>query len=85
LFTSSVINPPTGGVALDMMVHAIQTQTQPPESTTLAAKSYPELDKLEPRRSYRAQLQSRNTGIHVAATLNSVPAAAKTASPHIKT
>jgi ribose transport system substrate-binding protein len=84
LFTSSVINPPTGGVALDMMIQAIQSGTQPQECTIMAAKSYPEIDKLEPRRAYRTQMQSRNTGIHVAATLNAAPAGAKTASPHVK-
>ena len=75
LFTSSVINPPTGGVALDMMIRAIQTKAQPQESTTLPAKSYPEIDRLEPNPLYRPQLQStRNTGIHVAPALNSAAA-----------
>ena len=75
LFTASVINPPTGGVALDIMIRAIQNKTQPQECTTLPARSYPEIDKLEPRPSYTPQIQStRNTGIHVAPALNSAVA-----------
>jgi ribose transport system substrate-binding protein len=85
LFTSSVINPPTGGVALDMMITAIQTRTQPAECTMLAAKSYPEIEKLEPLAPRTQRIQApANTGIRVAAALNSGSAASGTSSSHVK-
>jgi len=54
LLTSSVINPPSAGLALQMMVRAIQTKTQPPERTILAPESYPETEKLRNRPSRNA-------------------------------
>jgi ABC-type sugar transport system substrate-binding protein len=79
-FTSSVINPPTGGVALDMMIRAIHTMTQPAECTTLGAESYPGIKKLAPR-APRIH-PTRNTGITITAALNSGPARANV--PHAK-
>lgn len=46
LLTASVINPSTADVALEMMVRAIQTKTQPPERTMLTPESYPQLQTL---------------------------------------
>jgi hypothetical protein len=47
LLTASIINPPTGGLALDMMVQAIKTQLPPPECTTVDPVSYPVMENLE--------------------------------------
>jgi len=44
--TSTVVNPPTAGPALEMMVHAIQTKSQPQERTLIAPASFPPLEKL---------------------------------------
>jgi ribose transport system substrate-binding protein len=54
LLTASIINPSTADAALEMMIKAIQTTTQPPERTLLAPASYPEIEKLAPK-----QLQAR--------------------------
>ncbi len=46
LLTASVVNPSTAGIAVEMMVHAIQTKSQPSECTSIAPTSYPQLDTL---------------------------------------
>jgi ribose transport system substrate-binding protein len=46
LLTCSVINPPTGGPALQMMVKALQTNERPPEFTTIPPESHPAIEKL---------------------------------------
>lgn len=47
--TASVVIPATAGVALEMMIKAIQTRTQPPERTIVAPDSYPAVAKLTPK------------------------------------
>src|SRR5579859_1827135 len=54
LLTASIINPSTADVALEMMVQAIQTHTQPPERKLLAPTSYPELEKLTAKKQLQA-------------------------------
>ena len=49
LLTASIINPSTASVALEMMLQAIQTKTQPPERTLLSPTSCPEIEKLRSR------------------------------------
>lgn len=49
VLTASVINPSTADVALELMVKAIRTKTQPIERTVLAPTPYPELEKLGAR------------------------------------
>ena len=46
LLASTVINPPTAGAALELMVRAIQTKSQPPESTLIPPTSFPVLEHL---------------------------------------
>jgi ribose transport system substrate-binding protein len=46
LLTASILNPSTADVAMQMMVRAIQTKTQPPERTLLAPTSNPPLEAL---------------------------------------
>jgi ABC-type sugar transport system substrate-binding protein len=46
LLASTVINPPTAGPALELMVKAIQSKSQPPESTLIAPASFPGLENL---------------------------------------
>ena len=48
LLTSSVVNPPTAGIALETMVRAIQTKSKAPERTIVAPTSYPAIEKLAP-------------------------------------
>jgi len=54
LLTASIVNPSTADVALEMMVRAIQTNTQPPERTLLEPSSYPEIKKLAEKSSSRS-------------------------------
>lgn len=49
LLTASIVNPSTADAALEMMVRAIKTKTQPPERTLLAPTSYPEIERLTER------------------------------------
>ncbi|HZR28031.1 MAG TPA: hypothetical protein VFA71_04570, partial [Terriglobales bacterium] len=49
LLTSSVVLPPTAGIALETMVRAIQSKSKPPERTIVAPVSYPALEKLAPK------------------------------------
>jgi ribose transport system substrate-binding protein len=46
LLASSVVNPPTAGIALELMVRTIQTKSKAPERTIVAPVSYPALEKL---------------------------------------
>jgi len=46
LLASTVINPPTAGPALEMMVRAIQTKAQPQECTLVTPSSFPPVEKL---------------------------------------
>lgn len=47
MLTASVVNPPTASIALELMIKAIQTKSQPPERTTADPDSHPALDKLK--------------------------------------
>jgi len=46
LLTASVINPPTCGVAVELMAKAIETKSQPLERTVIPPVSFPPIDKL---------------------------------------
>jgi ribose transport system substrate-binding protein len=46
MLAATVINPPTAGPALELMVRAIQTKSQPPESTLIPPASFPALENL---------------------------------------
>jgi ribose transport system substrate-binding protein len=46
LLSASIVNPPSGGLALEMMVRAIQTKWQPPERTIVDPISCPAVEKL---------------------------------------
>jgi len=47
---AAVVTSATVDLALRMLVRAIETQFQPPECTFVEASSYPELEKLAPKR-----------------------------------
>jgi ribose transport system substrate-binding protein len=47
LLTASVVNPPTGGIALELMVKALRTKAQPPERTSASPESVAALDRLK--------------------------------------
>jgi len=44
--TATVIAPPLAGIALEMLTHALQAGTTPPEFTLVAPESFPALDAL---------------------------------------
>jgi len=46
LLAASVVNPPTSGIALELMVKAIESKSQPAERTLAAPASYPPIEKL---------------------------------------
>lgn len=48
LLTASIVNPPTAGMAVELMARAIQNNTQPPERTVAQPTSYPALETLAP-------------------------------------
>jgi ABC-type sugar transport system substrate-binding protein len=43
---ATIIAPPIAGTALEMLTHALQTGTKPPELTLIPPRSYPELEVL---------------------------------------
>lgn len=46
VLTATVVNPPLAGTALDMLVRALQTGVNPPETTLVAPHSLPPLETL---------------------------------------
>ena len=46
ILAATVIAPPLAGIALEMLTHAIQTGTTPPEFTLIPPESFPALDSL---------------------------------------
>ena len=48
LLKASVVNPPTAGIALEMMVRALRGGGQTPERTLVRPHSYPQVDQLRP-------------------------------------
>lgn len=46
LLTASIVNPPTAGLAVELMVRAIQTKSQPAERTMAEPASYPAVEML---------------------------------------
>jgi ABC-type sugar transport system substrate-binding protein len=49
VLAATVITSVTMELALTLLVHAIETQVQPPERTVVEAFSFPDLDKLAPK------------------------------------
>jgi ribose transport system substrate-binding protein len=48
LLTASIVNPPTAGIAVEMMARAIEGGSQPPERTVVEPVSHPALETLSP-------------------------------------
>ncbi|MGZ4732102.1 MAG: substrate-binding domain-containing protein [Terriglobales bacterium] len=46
LLTATVVSPPTAGMALEILLKAIQTGLDPPECTPIAAWSFPKIEEL---------------------------------------
>ena len=46
VLTATVICPPLAGTALEMLVHALQTRANPPETTLIPPRSFPALESL---------------------------------------
>jgi len=55
---ASIVNPPSAGVALEMMVRAMQANTPPPERKVLAPTSYPQIEKLGGRPAAKSLMDS---------------------------
>jgi ribose transport system substrate-binding protein len=51
VLTAAVITSVTIGLALEMLVRALQAQVQPPERSIIEASSFPDLDKLAAKQS----------------------------------
>ena len=58
LLAATVVIPPNTGMAIDMLVHAINTSVQPPERTFTVTESFPPLEVLAGQRS-KSQGSSR--------------------------
>jgi ribose transport system substrate-binding protein len=52
LLTASVVNPPTGGIAVELMVKALRSKSLPAERTCAAPNSEPSLDRLKRGRTH---------------------------------
>lgn len=50
LLAATVVIPPNAGVAVEMVIKALQAGSQPPERTMTAPTSYPPLNTLAPKR-----------------------------------
>jgi ribose transport system substrate-binding protein len=46
VLTATIVTPALAGTALEMLVHALQTKTVPPETTLIVSHSFPELASL---------------------------------------
>jgi len=55
LLTATIFIPPNAGKALDMLAHAIQTGTLPPDQTFTSAVSFPAVDVLAKSRPESAR------------------------------
>jgi ABC-type sugar transport system substrate-binding protein len=55
VLTATVVNPPLAGTALDMLVHALQTGLNPPETTLVAPHSFPDLESLRKTAGKKSQ------------------------------
>jgi ribose transport system substrate-binding protein len=51
VLAAAVVTSVTMGLALTMLIRAMQTKVQPPERSTVEASSFPDLEKLAARRS----------------------------------
>lgn len=62
LLTATIYIPPNAGTALEMLVHALQTGTLPPERTLTTAVSFPGLDVLTEAHAEKARAVSAERG-----------------------
>jgi len=46
VLTATIIAPPLAGTALEMLIHALQTGSNPPETTLIQPRSFPALESL---------------------------------------
>ena len=49
ILTATIVHPPTAGQGMNMLVHALQSQTQQPDLTMVAPHSFPDLGSLTGR------------------------------------
>ena len=62
LLTATVIAPPLAGTALEMLVHALSTNTRPPECTMIPPQSFPALEMLATKAKPKLKTQAAKTG-----------------------
>ncbi|HKW17121.1 MAG TPA: substrate-binding domain-containing protein [Terriglobales bacterium] len=60
VLTATIVAPPNAGMALEMLVRALQTGATPPEMTLIAPNSYPELALLS---SNALKRSAKSTGV----------------------
>ena len=58
LLAASVFVPPNVGRAMEMLVHAVNTGTMPPERTLTVPASFPSLEALASARAEKARVMS---------------------------
>lgn len=62
LLTATVIAPPLAGTALEMLVHALSTNTRPPECTMIPPQSFPALEMLAAKAKRKPNAQAAKSG-----------------------
>ena len=60
LLAATIVVPANSGKAIEMLAHAVQTGTLPPEKTLTATWSYPSLEELAKRAIRKAQAAARS-------------------------
>lgn len=62
MLTATVIAPPLAGTALEMLVHALNSGTNPPECTMVQPQSFPALEALAGKAKRKTPAQAAKSG-----------------------
>lgn len=62
MLTATVVAPPLAGTALEMLVHALNSGTTPPECTLITPQSFPSLELLAGKAKRKPQGQAAKSG-----------------------
>jgi ribose transport system substrate-binding protein len=60
LMKATVITPPLTGIALEMLAHALRSQTQPPEQTLVTPQPFPPVESLQASTQKREIVRHRS-------------------------
>jgi ribose transport system substrate-binding protein len=58
--TATIVVPTNTGTAIDMLAHALNAGTTPPEKTVTHAQSFPAIEELATKRAQKSQVSGRN-------------------------